>query len=65
MRLNDLRAISFPDFVARYQDFYVYSPLDGTLSSTCGDCLQPFLAAGYTLRSVDRDSDNLLEHFSK
>jgi hypothetical protein len=65
MRLNDLRAISFPDFLARYSDFYVYSPFDATLSSTCGDCLQPFLAAGYTLRSVDRDADNLLEHFSK
>ena len=65
MRLKDLRAISFGDFLAKHSDFYVYSPVDATLSSTCKDCLEPFLAAGYTLRSVDRDSDNLLEHFSK
>lgn len=65
-RLDDLRATSFADFFAHHRDFYVYSPLNPTLSTTaCRDCLQQFLDAGYTLRSVDRDSDNLLEHFSK
>ena len=65
-RLNDLRATTFADFLANHRDFYVYSPLDPTLSATaCKDCLEQFLKAGYTLRSVDRDSDNLLEHFSK
>jgi hypothetical protein len=65
-RLDDLRATSFADFFAHHRDFYVYSPLNPTLSATaCKDCLEQFLDAGYTLRSVDRDSDNLLEHFSK
>ncbi len=66
MRLNNLRATSFADFFANHRDFYAYSPFNPTLSATaCGDCLGEFLAAGYTLRSVDRDNDNLLEHFSK
>jgi hypothetical protein len=63
--LNDLRATSFADFFAKHREFYVYSPIDATLNGTCEDCLQQFLAAGYTLRSVDRDTDNLLEYFSK
>ena len=65
-RLDDLRATSFADFFTHHHDFYVYSPLNPTLSATaCKDCLEQFLDAGYTLRSVERDSDNLLEHFSK
>jgi hypothetical protein len=65
-RLNDIRPTTFADFFANHRDFYVYSPLDPTVSATaCKDCLEQFLKAGYTLRSVDRDSDNLLEHFSK
>ena len=63
--LSDLRATTFSDFFANHHDFYVYSPIDATLNGNCEDCLQQFLAAGYTLRSVDRDTDNLLEHFSK
>jgi hypothetical protein len=65
LHLDDLRAISFPEFFATRRDFYVYSPIDGVQNGTCQDCLQQFLDAGYTLHSVDRDTDHLLEHFSK
>lgn len=62
---SGLRPISFPDFFATHRDFYVYTPLDAEYGPVCHDCLQQFLDAGYTLRSVDRDTDNVLEHFSK
>ena len=65
LHLDDLHAISFPAFFATRRDFYVYSPIDGVQNGTCQDCLQQFLNAGYTLRSVDHDTDHLLEHFSK
>jgi hypothetical protein len=63
--LDDLRATSFSSFFATRRDFYVYSPIDGVQNGTCEDCLQQFLDAGYTLRAVDRDTDHLLEYFSK
>jgi hypothetical protein len=56
---------SFPAFFATHREFYVYSSLNTEYGPACHDCLQEFLDAGYTLRSVDRDTDNLLEHFSK
>lgn len=63
--LKDLRAVSFENFFSTRRDFYAYTPIDGVLNGTCQDCLQQILDAGYTLRSVDHDTDNLLEHFSK
>ncbi len=65
MRLGDLRARTFADFFATHNDFYAYAPINGVRNGTCEDCLEQFLQAGYTLRSVDRDTDNLLEHFSR
>jgi hypothetical protein len=63
--LSDLRATSFADFFAHHSDFYVYTPINGAHAAGCQDCLEQFLVAGYTLRSVDKDTDNQLEHFSK
>ncbi len=60
-----LRPTSFPDFFANHRDFYVYNPLNAEYGPVCHDCLQQFLDAGYTLRSVDHDLDNALEYFSK
>jgi Dolichyl-phosphate-mannose-protein mannosyltransferase len=60
-----LHPTSFPAFFATHREFYMYSPLNTEYGPVCHDCLQEFLDAGYTLRSVDRDTDNLLEHFSK
>lgn len=65
LRLNDLHAVGLNDFLATHRDFFIYSALDGNENGPCYDCLQPILDAGFALRSVDRDSDNLLEHFSK
>lgn len=65
LHLNDLRALSFTRFFADHRDFFAYAPINGVRNGTCEDCLEEFLKAGYTLRSVDRDTDNLLEHFSR
>jgi hypothetical protein len=65
LHLGDLRAVSFPGFFSTHRDFYVYSPINGVENGTCQDCLQPILDGGYTLRSVEHDTDNLLEYFSK
>jgi hypothetical protein len=60
-----LHPTSFPAFFASRREFYLYSPLDIHYGPVCHDCLQESLDAGYTLRSVDRDTDNLLERLSK
>ena len=65
LHLTDYRAVSLANFLATHRDFFVYSAIDGNQNGTCFDCLQPMLDASFTLRSVDRDQDNLLEHFSK
>jgi hypothetical protein len=64
-QLDDTRFVSFDQFFATHSDFFLYNPVNGNQNGACYDCLQPILNAGYTLRSVDRDTDNLLEHFSK
>lgn len=61
----DLRASTYQQFFATHNDFLVYSSTDGLYNGSCFDCLQHFLTAGYTLRSVHRDFSNLLEHFSR
>ena len=65
LRLKDLRAVSFANFFSTRRDFYAYTPINGVLNGTCQDCLEQILEAGYTLQSVDHDTDNLLEHYSK
>ncbi len=61
----DLRTTTFSAFFATHNDFFVYGADDGLLNGRCFDCLNVFLKAGYTLRSVDRDDSYLLEHFSR
>jgi hypothetical protein len=65
LQTRDMRSVSMDDFTASHSDFFVYSALDARQNGTCFDCLQAFLDRGYTLRSVDRDDDNLLEHFTR
>ncbi len=60
-----LRTTTYQEFFATHDDFLVYGSTDGRFNGSCEDCLQKFLNAGYTLRSVTRDTDNLLEHFSR
>jgi hypothetical protein len=61
----DLRVTTYDDFFAGHNDFLVYSSNNTGYVSGCRDCLERILKAGYALRSVDQDADNLLEHFSK
>ncbi|HZD76589.1 MAG TPA: hypothetical protein VE218_06260, partial [Acidobacteriaceae bacterium] len=61
----DLRLATYDEFFTTHNDFLVYSSNNTAYVSACRDCLEPFLKAGYTLRSVDDDADNLLEHFSR
>ncbi len=60
----ELRTSTYQDFFSTHSDFLVYASKDEKYNS-CDECLQPFLAAGYTLRSVQQDEDELLEHFSR
>jgi hypothetical protein len=61
----DLRLVTYDEFFLTHSDFLVYSPNNSAYRSGCRNCTQEFLNAGYTLRSVKEDPDNLLEHFSK
>jgi hypothetical protein len=63
--MDDAHMVSFEQFFATHPDFYLYSSIDGRQNGDCSDCLQQILNAGYTLRSIDHDADNQLEHFSK
>jgi hypothetical protein len=57
----DLRETTFDDWFATHRDFLVYA----SHNQDCHDCTEKFLAAGYTLRSVQSDIDGDLEYFSK
>jgi hypothetical protein len=61
----DLRLASYDEFFAGHNDFLVYRSNNTGHISGCRDCQERLLKAGYALRSVDQDADNLLEHFSK
>jgi hypothetical protein len=61
----DFRLATYDEFFARHDDFLVYRSNNTGYISGCRDCEERFLKAGYELRSVDQDADNLLEHFSK
>jgi hypothetical protein len=65
LQTPDMRTVGIDDFAAAHPDFFVYSALDAKQNGTCFDCLQIFLDRGYSLRSVDRDADNLIEHFTR
>jgi hypothetical protein len=61
----DLQATTFEPFLARHNRFFAYSSADGTFVPECGSCTQTFLNAGYTLKSVRRDADNILYEYEK
>jgi hypothetical protein len=61
----DLRLTTYDEFFATHKDFLVYAPNNVAYRTGCNDCLDKFLKAGYTLRSVEEDPYNLLEHFGK
>lgn len=63
--LDASRFVGFNQFLASHTDFYLYNAVNGDRSPACFDCIQPILDAGFTLRSVDRDMDDLLEHYSR
>ncbi|HEX6495891.1 MAG TPA: glycosyltransferase family 39 protein [Acidobacteriaceae bacterium] len=61
----DLRLVTYDEFFATHDDFLVYTPNNVGFGTGCSNCTEKFLNAGYTLRSVEEDPYNLLEHFSK
>ena len=62
---TDFRIASFDEFFARTTISWSTARRMRDTSALVLDCLEQFVEAGYTLRSVDPDADNLLEHFSK
>jgi hypothetical protein len=61
----DLRLTTYDAFFATHNDFLVYSTNNVGFRTGCSNCTQEFLKAGYTLRSVEEDPFDQLEHFSK
>ena len=61
----DLRTTTFAEFLATHHEFLLYAAKNSYQSERCVDCLQPFLAAGYTVRSVDEDADTVVERLSR
>jgi 4-amino-4-deoxy-L-arabinose transferase-like glycosyltransferase len=61
----DLRTITFAEFLATHHEFLLYAAKNSYQPGRCVDCLQPFLAAGYTVRSVDEDADTIVERLSR
>jgi hypothetical protein len=61
----DLRLTTYDVFFATHNEFLVYGTNNVGFRTGCNNCTEKFLKAGYTLRSVEEDPFNLLEHFSK
>jgi hypothetical protein len=63
----DLRTTTFAPFFATHDKLlvYVYAKYPGVSSVECGDCVQEFLNAGYTLKSARRDSSGVLYQYEK
>lgn len=56
-----LQTTTFADYFVTHHDFLLYE----ANRDDCPACMQAILAAGYSLRSIRRDVDGKLEHFSK
>jgi hypothetical protein len=56
-----LRTTSFDDYFAHHRDFLLYE----ANRDDCPTCVETILKHGFLLRSVQRDVDGKLEHFSK
>ncbi len=61
----DLKTTALVPFLATHKRFLVYGSAEGPLMQECGDCIQTFLNAGYTLQSVTRDEDGVLYQYTK
>ena len=62
----DLKATTFAAFLATHKRFLVYGNVrGGGGSAECGDCVQRFLSAGYTLKSAHPDFDGILYEYAK
>ncbi|MGI8772265.1 MAG: glycosyltransferase family 39 protein [Acidobacteriaceae bacterium] len=58
----DVKTATFDNFFLNNKDFYVYG---GSSSEPCGECIEVFLNAGYTLRSTRKDEDGLLYEYAR
>jgi hypothetical protein len=61
----DLKATTFAEFLRTHDKFFAYGHSSTTITEACGDCIQEFLSAGYTLKSVRRDTDGVLYEYQK
>lgn len=61
----NLKATTFRRFLATHRRFLVYGNVREAGNAECGDCVQQFLSAGYTLKSAHRDTDGVLYEYSK
>ena len=60
-----LRTTTFAPFLASHDRFFVYAKSPGVSSAECGDCVQEFLNAGFTLKSARRDTSGVLYEYEK
>lgn len=60
-----LRTTTFAPFLASHDRFFVYAKSPGVSSAECGDCVQEFLNAGFTLKSARRDTSGVLYEYQK
>jgi Dolichyl-phosphate-mannose-protein mannosyltransferase len=61
----NLKTTTFAPFLATHDRFFVYANFPGISSAECGDCVQEFLNAGYTLKSARRDIGGVLYEYEK
>jgi hypothetical protein len=61
----DMKTTTFVPFLATHKKFLVYGTAGDGLAPPCGDCIQTFLDAGYTLKSAHRDLGGILYAYEK
>ncbi|MGI8771266.1 MAG: glycosyltransferase family 39 protein [Acidobacteriaceae bacterium] len=61
----DMKTTAFAPFLATHNRFLVYGSADGTFAPECGDCIQTFLDAGYTLKSARPDLGGVLYAYER
>jgi len=61
----DLKAMTFAEFFRTHDKFFAYGHSSTTSSEECKECIGEFLSAGYTLKSVRRDTDGVLYEYQK
>lgn len=56
---------TYPEFFATHKEFLLYRASVGIYQGSCPDCAQHMIDAGYVLRSVQHDTDGVLERFER